>query len=187
MPPTKDRTMPRFVALLSALLLVVTACGSDQDLDATDVDSLAATIDPLPAPTDDVVLTIKGATRPNVSNHVEADIAGIESLGTETVQVDEPFVNERIEFTGVRVDDLFAAAGVDLDATLVWTALDDYQVNFTGGQAAAENAILATRIDGEPIDLIDGGPVRVVFTDPDGELGRDTNQWIWSLHLIEVR
>lgn len=169
--------------LLAVILLIVVGCGSSS---TDESGSLAMSADPLPAPTGEVVLTIRGAAQPNVGDEVQLDLAGIESLGTTTVTLFEPFVNRELEVTGVRVDQLLAAAGVDPDDELTWSALDDYQVHFTRGEVRAEDAILATRLDGSLIDVVDGGPVRVMFTDPEGTLGRDTNQWIWSLYLIEV-
>lgn len=167
------------VAVAGALLA---ACGGGPDalpMEATD-------LGPLPAPSGDVILTITGADQPNVGDDVQLDLGGIESLGLTTVTLHEPFLNVELEMTGVPVDDLLAAAGIDHDAPLTWTALDDYQVHFNRREVGAENALLATRIDGTPIEIADGGPIRVVFTDPEGMLGRDTNQWIWNLYQIEV-
>lgn len=167
--------------ILIAIALLA-ACGGEPNslpMEATE-------IGPFPAPTGEVVLTITGADRPNVGDEVQVDLAAIENLGLTTVTVHEPFLNKELEITGVPVDDLLAAAGVDPDATLAWTALDEYQVHFSRREVAAEKAILATRIDNAPIDLADGGPIRVIFTDPEGMLGRDTNQWIWNLYEIEV-
>jgi hypothetical protein len=142
---------------------------------------------PLAIPTGAVVLTIDGQVgRPNVGDRVEVDLDGIERLGTVDVTVFEPFVNRDLEMSGVPIGVLLAAAGIDNAADLMWTALDDYQVTFNGGAAARENAILATRVDGAPISIADGGPIRIVFPDADGPLGRDSNQWIWSIQSISV-
>lgn len=176
--------MRKLMSILALAAVVVAGCSGAQE--QTLPDSEPAELAYLPAPTGEVVLTILGADKPNVGDEFRLDLDGIESLGTETVTIHEPFLNTEIEMTGVLVDDLLAAAGVDPDAELAWTALDDYQVHFTGRQVGAENGILATRIDGVPIEIADGGPIRVIFTDLDGTLARDTNQWIWSLHLIEV-
>jgi DMSO/TMAO reductase YedYZ molybdopterin-dependent catalytic subunit len=98
----------------------------------------------------------------------------------------EPFVNRDFEMSGVPIAMLLAAAGVDMGADLLWTGLDDYQVTFTGAAAALENAMLATRVNGQPISIADGGPTRLVFPDADGRLGRDSNQWIWSIESVSV-
>ena len=178
--------MPRsrfLTVLVSALLLAVTSCGSTQEVAGTD----EVGIEPLPAPTGEVLLTIRGAGRPNVGPDVQVDLEGIESVGTSTMIIHEPFLNAELEMTGVLIEDLLAVADVDPDAELVWTALDDYQVRFSGRESGAESAYLATRVNGEPIEVADGGPIRVVFPEPDGTLARDSNQWIWSLYLIEVK
>ena len=172
----------RLLIVIIAGITLLTACGEEADSPSAG----PAAIAPLPVPSEDVVLTITGVDKPNVGDQVRVDLDGIESLGTTTVTLQEPFLNEELEVTGVAIDDLLAAAGVDLDATLVWTALDDYQVHFSRREIGAENALLATRINDMPIDVVDGGPIRIIFTEPGGELGRDTNQWIWSLYQIEV-
>ena len=169
--------------LLVALALVAASCGADERADAPDALSMTG---PLPVPEGEVVLTITGAGQPNVGDEVSVDLDGIESLGTTTVRVFEPFVNQELEFTGVPASQLLAAAGIGPDEQLVWIALDDYSVRFSRGQLEAEQALLATRLNGAEIDIEDGGPIRIVFPEPDGDLARDTNQWIWSLHLIEA-
>lgn len=176
----------RLLAIALVAALAAAACGSGDTGDGTGTAADPGPTTPLPQPSGEVVLTVRGSDRPNVGDEVVVDLAGIESLGTTTVTLHEPFVNAELEMTGVPVDQFLAAAGVDPDVDLVWTALDDYQVHFNRRAVAAEDALLATRIDGAPIEIADGGPIRVVFTDPAGLLGRDTNQWIWSLHLIEV-
>ncbi len=171
--------LPVFIAIASALLA---ACGGGPDslpMEATEIDPFSA----------GSISVIRGAAGARYGPDAIGGVIlvePIESLGLTTVTVHEPFLNMELEITGVPIDDLLAAAGVDPDATLTWTALDDYEVHFSRREVAAEEAILATRIDNAPIELADGGPIRIIFTDPDGMLGRDTNQWIWNLYEIEV-
>jgi len=169
-------------ALPCALALVVLAsCASAGPADAP------SSIEPLRPPTSSVVLTIEGRVgQPNVGDHIEVDLEGIERLGIVEFTVFEPFLNRDLEMSGVPLAMLLAAAGVDAEAELVWTALDDYQVTFSGVAAASENAMLATRVDGEPISVADGGPTRIVFPKSDGPLGRDSDQWIWSIESVSV-
>ena len=45
--------------------------------------------------------------------------------------------------------------------------------------------MLATRADGARMSLREGGPVRLVF--PTGsELGRNSDNWIWSVDWIRI-
>ncbi len=176
----------RFLSLLVLLVFAAAACGGGSEAPDAGAERVAD-VGPLPAPAGEVVLTATGAVgQPNVGDEVQADIEGLESLGTITATVFEPFISESIEFTGVPLETALAAIGVDADAPIVWTALDDYQVHYSRGELAGEGALLATRQDGAPIPIEEGGPIRVVFTDDSGDLGRDTNQWIWSLVRLEV-
>jgi len=160
---------------------VLASCASEPTADTP------SSVEPLRIPTGAVVLTIEGHVgQPNVGDRVEVDLDGIERLGTVDFTVFEPFLNRDVEMSGVPVAALLTAAGVDPAADLVWTGLDDYQVTFSGGAAAREDAMLATRVDGEPISVADGGPTRIVFPDSDGPLGRDSNQWIWSIENVSV-
>jgi len=170
--------------LLLTLLLVGSGCVSEST--QSELAHVGDAVD-LPLPTGEVVLTIHGSETANVEDRVELDLGAIESVGTVTVFVDEPFVNETLRVTGVRVDHLLGAAGVDPEAELLWTALDGYTVGFSRAAAAAEDTILAIKIEGQSIPIEEGGPVRVMFPSAEGPLGRDTNQWIWSVHDISVK
>ena len=64
-------------------------------------------------------------------------------------------------------------------------ALDDYHVTLPLAQLAASGAVLATRSGGRAIAIDEGGPVRLVF--PGGtRLGRNSDNWIWSVDWIRV-
>ncbi len=172
--------------VIIAIIAATTACGGGDDPIANGAERVA-TVEPLPVPTGDVVLTARGVIgQPNVGDEAQADLAGIESLGTVTQTVYEPFVSAEIEFTGVPLDTVLAAIGVDDDIPLTWTALDEYEVHYSRGEVVPEGPLLATRQDGQPIPIADGGPIRVVFADDSGLIGRDTDHWIWSLALVEA-
>jgi DMSO/TMAO reductase YedYZ molybdopterin-dependent catalytic subunit len=66
-------------------------------------------------------------------------------------------------WTGVRVRDLFARAGVQAAATHVMEHAEyGYTTNLPLGDITTDEAIIAYEFDGEPIEAIHGGPVRVV-------------------------
>ncbi|MEM9464719.1 MAG: molybdopterin-dependent oxidoreductase [Actinomycetota bacterium] len=164
------------------IAIIASACGGDAE-----PAGVAREVGPLPVPTAEVVLTISGAVgQPNVGDEVQADLAGIESLGTVDVTIFEPFISEEIAFTGVPLETVLRAAGIGEDVPLIWTALDDYQVDFTLAELAEDGALLATRQAGEPLAIADGGPIRVIFTETDGDLAQNTNEWIWSLVRVDA-
>ena len=176
--------MRRLLLLAVALMAVATACGGN-----TETPEALAFIDPFPPPSGEVVLTITGAAQPNVGSEVQIDIASIEALGLETVTVADPFSSSDLVFSGVSIEKVLAAAGISGDSPLTWTALDDYEVSYSGDEARANGGFLATRVDDQTIGIAEGGPVRIVFTeasDGDALLANDSNQWIWSLDNITV-
>ena len=176
--------MRRFIAILTLIGATAAACGGSTTDPGVERSVSAAPVAP---PTGEVVLTISGDdARSNVGDQVQMDLEGLEALGVVTETIFEPFVSEEVVMTGVPLVDVLRAAGIGEDTPLVWTALDDYQVSYTLGELMADDGLLATRLDGEPIPVSSGGPIRVVFRNLDGPIGRNTNQWIWSLATIEA-
>lgn len=162
---------------------IMSACGG-----STPPAALPAVADePFPEPVGDVLLTISADSDNDGEPEQQfgLDLAGIETTGTITRTIFEPFVSRDIEFTGVDAALFLARAGIEPDDPVTWRALDDYEVTSTRSELARSGAILATRGDGDLLPIEDGGPLRLVFTNPEGGLGRDTNQWIWS--IAEVR
>jgi hypothetical protein len=104
---------------------------------------------------------------------------------TTTLTVDEPFVNQRIEFTGIPMAELFAPAGIQ-GATVVETvALNDYVYSAPANVFTDSNAIVAVGQAGGDIPIEQGGPIRIVF--PDGSPGASNlDAWNWSLERIEA-
>lgn len=67
-------------------------------------------------------------------------------------------------WTGVRVRDLFARAGVQTSAThVVEHAEYGYTTNVPLADISTDEAIVAYAFEGEPIEPIHGGPVRIVI------------------------
>ena len=141
---------------------------------------------PLPA---NPILTITGRIDASNGDGLELDVAAIEALGLVKYTVRDPWLEEDLEFTGVLVTDLLAAAGAADDATsLTITALDDYQVEISIADTKRWPVMLATQTDGEPMSIEAKGPTRIVFpADPSIDLLRYKDLWIWQLKTIEVR
>lgn len=177
-------SLPRWCFALAIGSLGLAACGGGSDAATWATDAGA----PVPAASGEPVLTITGDVgRPNTGADVALDLEGLEAIGTVQRGVFEPFLEVTLDVTGVPIERLFAAAGIDPDATVEMVALDDYVVTFRASELADERPLLATRVGGRPIAVSDGGPIRLVFPDADGPFGRDTNRWIWSIERMEVR
>jgi hypothetical protein len=142
--------------------------------------------EPLAPPTGEPVLRIRGVSRGNVGSHTTAiDFATLDKLGVEELTVHEPFLKRDVTFTGVWMRDLLNRAGVGADARRLYLhALDDYHVELSVSDVAA-TGFLAVRAGGEPMEIADGGPIRLVFSSDDG-VAAITDNWIWSIDSIRA-
>ena len=127
--------MKRSTILLSSLLLVVlflVACGGGGNdgtviYDVVERPTLSVG-DDIPVPTGDVLLTVEGAiTNGNVDGTAQFDLETLESLGLVSYDVDDPFAEQNIVFTGILMSDLLDVVGAEDSATgLELVALNDY-------------------------------------------------------------
>jgi hypothetical protein len=142
--------------------------------------------DALPAPNGKTVLRVTGAVRGNSGPRTtKVDFATLDRLARERVTIREPFLKRDIEFTGIRMRALLQSVGVDATARRVYMhALDDYHVDLPAADLA-DDAILATRMNGRRIPIAEGGPIRLIFT-RESKLAPNTDNWIWSIDSIRA-
>ena len=177
--------------LLSAFVAVLFRSGggdvaSDAPASATAAADPVA-VKPLPAPSGERVLRIKGVTNGNVSaTETALDFATLDRAATNQLTIVEPFVKRKMTFSVIPMGELLQRAGVDPSAReLYMHALDDYHVDLPiAGLKSA--GFLATRLDGKKIPIAKGGPIRLLFKG-DGKLARDTDNWIWSFDSARVK
>ena len=137
------------------------------------------TVDP-PGPTE-AVLTVTGGT----AGPVALTLAQLEALGMETVTIDEPFVKQRLTFSGVSMDKVLAKAGIPAGANITTKALNDYEYANVASAFTGSHAIIATRRGDEPVPFDAGGPIRIIF--PDGSaLASTLDAWNWSIASIRL-
>jgi DMSO/TMAO reductase YedYZ molybdopterin-dependent catalytic subunit len=96
------------------------------------------------------------------------DVAELKALPPVTLTRDIHCVTKWSKFdtswTGVRVRDLFERAGVQVEATHVMVHAEyGYTTNLPLDDITRDDSIVAYAFDGEPIEPIHGGPVRLVI------------------------
>lgn len=141
----------------------------------------------VPVPEGSAVLTMSGLIENrNVGPDLAFDMATLDALSSATLNVFEPFLKERVTFSGVPVRNLLTTAGSPAHAkNVVVTALDDYSISFDLGDLVDSEVLLATRQEGARMKVEDGGPIRLIF--PDGSsLGENTDMWVWSVESMAV-
>jgi len=114
-------------------------------------------------------------------------LADLGAFTPVVITIDEPFIQETVEFTGVWMADLFDDAQVPTDNTVDTVALNDYIYTDTVDNLVANRAILAYLANGQPIPVEEGGPIRIVFAD-DSPYFTVLDAWNWSLReIVSVR
>lgn len=183
------------VAGLLAVALALVACGSDAAGTGTaeyDVVSPAVFTpgDPIPAPAGEVVLTLSGDI--SVTNSGESlvmDMETIEKLGLVEYTVDDPWAETKVTYTGVLLSDLKKYSGMSNAATsIAMTALDDFTVDISVADIDRWPIMLATRTNGEYMDIENAGPTRIIFPYHTGTFDLETYNkfWIWNLKSMDV-
>ncbi len=171
--------------ICAALLTLAVGCATAPE-GATGVvevaPAVARSLDELPEPTEDVVVTLiaRDGTR------TDMDLAALDSLRQVRATVYEPFQESEVEFSGVAITDLLSLVGGGQASKLRVLALDDYRAEIPLQEAAAAHMFLATRQEGARIPLKRGGPTRLVF--PKGHaIALNTDLWVWSVKDIVIQ
>jgi hypothetical protein len=180
-----------FVSLVLIALLLA-ACGGQPATPAYDVVAPASVSQgsPVPAPTEDVILTVTGAiTNKNAGDTLEFDILTLEKLGLVKYTVSDPWENEEVTYTGVLLSELLAVAGVPDSATTVHVvALDDYAADIPISEVEAWPILVATQADGEYLTVDYNGPTRIIFPyDTYSDITAARNMSVWNNKLLEIR
>lgn len=166
------------VAALAGLTLVAcTAAGGDE------ASTLPAAFDQgVPAPSGRIVLTVTSD-----AGSVDWDIETLALLDQQTLTIEEPFLKQEHTYTGPLWRDVLRASGVDVDAgeLVELVALDDYAAEIPTDADTLDGVVLAHLDDGAPIEIADGGPIRLIW--PDDNDGRENaNNWIWSIRTART-
>lgn len=172
------------IATSLVLVALVVGCGGGAD-PAGGIRPIerAAAVDPqkpLPPAASRGVVELRTASRAT-----RLDLATLRGMPQGEVTIREPFRRTTMTFVGVRFSDLLAG-GRGTGRRLYLHAIDDYHVELPLKQLRRHDALLAWQVDGRTIPTAAGGPLRVVY--PDGaELGRNRDNWIWSVDSMQVR
>ncbi len=145
--------------------------------------------DTLPVPQGKVLLKISGnLTKPNVDGQLHLDKTIIESLPAVTFSTHTVWDEELQTFTGVRLSELFEAAGAE-PASFIATGLDDYKFTVKGLEVWKYPIIVAYKHNGEYISVRKLGPLRIMFPfDDHAELDTEVNEAsaVWQLLELEL-
>jgi len=203
-------TPKRFLwtSVVAALLVVPLAgCGSSSGpaYETVGVGVLHAG-SAVPPPVGDVILEIDGkiaskngpgtsiadrTASKDRSGTLLLDVQTLEQVGLIRYSVDDPWLKRDVSYTGVLLSDLVAMTQpAPAATTLHLVALDDYEVDIALADVERWPIMLATRLDGKPMAVANGGPTRIVF--PYGLVtGIDElkykDLWMWNIKTLTFR
>lgn len=131
---------------------------------------------------------LSGTLQSGTSNQIK--IRDIESFGLTTHHVYNPYEKKSSDYTGVWMSDFVAHLGLETTKTLVITAIDDYQIQFSRDDWETTPILLVTQVNGHYIGYAEKGPMRIVFPTLKTEmLGYSNNlpKWIWMIKSFEFK
>ena len=118
---------------------------------------------PLPKPTGEVVLTIKGnISNTNADGAAAFDMAMLETLAGRKAVVETPWTKGKVSFEGPLGKALLDAVG-NKGATMRIRALNDYTVEVPVKDFLEHAVILATKRDGAAMSVREHGPIFVMY------------------------
>jgi hypothetical protein len=180
------RTFAKLTSASLGVTLLLGACGAGSEpspMHSKTKGTLSQRSE-IPPPAGKPVLTLKGAVSKINGSALALDLATIEEMPTVTATVDEPFLDEKVTFSGVLLEDFMEIVGANpRSEKIAMSALDDYQVELPLSDLNPARVLIATRQEDDRIKIREGGPTRIVFLDQD-RLGSNADMWIWSLETM---
>jgi hypothetical protein len=172
------------------LLAAIAGCRQQPAYELVSTSSIASDSDLTPG--GDVILTLFGAIgRSQGGEPVRLDLATLERFGLVRYTIVEPWRRTEEAFSGVLISSLLDTLGVDEAAEVaVFVALDDYRIEIPIAELRKWPIMLATRSDGEPLTVADGGPSRIVYplhAHPRAAAPELRSNWVWNVETIEIR
>ncbi|MFN4153079.1 MAG: molybdopterin-dependent oxidoreductase [Paracoccaceae bacterium] len=147
------------------------------------------TAESLPAPTGEVILTVRGdIALTNGDAEAALDRVLLESIGVRTIHTGTIWTEGTSEFQGVELSRLLLRLGAD-GSTLRLSALNDYAVDIPMSEAVDNGPLLAFRMDGKNLSPRDKGPLWMIYPydlNPAYKNEVSYSRSIWQLTVIEV-
>ena len=146
--------------------------------------------DALPGPAGRVILTVTGTIgRTNRPNRAEFDLAMLEQLDLRELTTWTPWTDGPVDFEGVLARSLMRAVEARGNE-VVATALNDYRCTIPVEDFNRYDVLLATRMNGAPLQVRDKGPIWVIYPWSEHPELNDMvtrRKSVWQLSRLHVR
>lgn len=175
-----------FVLQIVSLVIGLLFCLAVQAVDSApsgDADIISM---PFGQPEGKVILTVDGLVA-----QTQFDLVMIQALPVSTVYTSTVVTDGVKRFDGVLVRDLFDLLGISDQAKYVEaTALNDYMVDIPLADFYEYDVLLATHMDGVLLQLVDKGPLWIVYPRDRHRKLQDIRydyRWVWQLKHLHIR
>lgn len=114
--------------------------------------------------------------------------AQLEEFATYSLTTTTPWREVPARFEGVMLADILAAHGLDAAAAIRITAENDYSTTMTRELLDSVDVLVATRVDGQPHNRRERGPIQFVLDDDtyaSSPLTTESN-YVWMAARIEI-
>lgn len=150
----------------------------------------AFALDPLPAPTGAVILTVDGkiAVHNTADSKAEFDMAMLQALPHSGFKTGTIWTDGVQNFEGVSIADLLARLGTDGTEIRAFAA-NDYEIRFPVEDATLHGGIIAYAINGAPLPVTNKGPLWIVYPfdrDPSLQVERFQGESVWNLEAMTL-
>ena len=148
----------------------------------------ALALDPLPAPSGPVLLTVSGkiAVHNTADGKAAFDLSMLQALPKSGFSTTTIWTDGMQAFEGVKVADLLARLGSN-GAEINAVASNDYEFRFPVSDAVDHGAIIAYAVNGAALPDSNKGPLWIVYPydqDPILRTERFMSQSVWSLETM---
>ena len=144
----------------------------------------------LPAPTGPVILTVSGSVAvTNTEEGAAFDREMLEGLGVVEIKTTTPWTDGVQTFEGVLGRTLFERVGATGESVFA-SALNDYTVEVPITDFQNYDVLLATKVNGEEMQVSDKGPIWIIYPrddEPDLRDRRLHDRWVWQLKALRVQ
>jgi len=167
----KKLAIPLAIVVLSLLVVALPTCAPKKP----------------PAPTGEVLLTVKGNIEvSNVGDEYQFDLDMLKKEGKD-LQTNDPWLESEFTYTGLPLSQLVKMVKPgDGTTTLKFVAPDDYTVEVKIADCKGTDILLAYAADGADLLPDLGGPLKLVFAESLSDI-YPPESWGWMIVKVTVQ
>lgn len=138
--------------------------------------------------TGDKKVKLLGEKKVNVNKRIK--IKDIEKIAYVDFTIRDPYLKKDTKYGGVLLKDFISFYAKSSVTSVIFTAIDDYQIIFKKEEWEKETILLSTKFNDEYTSFKQRGPLRIIYPNYDPSLkkySKNLVKWIWMIKSIEFK